>query len=68
MLSHSRNWPRPSLCARATSFLEGDDVITTNNNAAPAVWKRAWPIVGLAVAILVNMLWVGVIGYERQAL
>jgi hypothetical protein len=35
-----------------------------NNNAASAVWKRAWPIVGLAVAILVNMLWVGVIGYE----
>ena len=28
-----------------------------NNNAAPSVWRRAWPIVGLAVAVLVNVLW-----------
>ena len=37
---------------------------TTDNNAAPAVWKRAWPIVGLAMAVLVNALWLGVLGYE----
>jgi hypothetical protein len=39
-------------------------VTTTDNNAAPAVWKRAWPIVGLAMAVLVNALWLGVLGYE----
>jgi hypothetical protein len=43
----------------------GDDVTTTdNNNAAPSVWKRAWPLVGLAAAVLVNVLWLGVLGYE----
>ena len=37
---------------------------TTDNNAAPSVWKRAWPFVGLAAAVLVNVLWLGVLGYE----
>lgn len=31
--------------------------------AAPTQWRRAWPIAGLALAAVVNVLWVGVLGY-----
>jgi hypothetical protein len=26
-------------------------------------WRRAWPLAGLALAVVVNMVWVGVLGY-----
>jgi hypothetical protein len=26
-------------------------------------WRRAWPLAGLALALVVNVLWVGVLGY-----
>jgi hypothetical protein len=34
-----------------------------NNNAALSLWQRAWPLTGLALALLVNVLWVGALGY-----
>jgi hypothetical protein len=31
--------------------------------AALTQWRRAWPLAGLALAAVVNTLWVGVLGY-----
>ena len=27
------------------------------------VWQGAWPFAGLAAAVLVNVLWIGALGY-----
>jgi hypothetical protein len=32
-------------------------------NAPPTRWRRAWPLVGLVLAAVVNALLVGVLGY-----
>ena len=44
----------------------------TDENAPPSaarkVWQRAWPLVGLAAAVLVNMLWIGALGYAAARL
>jgi hypothetical protein len=26
-------------------------------------WRRAWPLAGLALAAIANVLWIGVLGY-----
>jgi hypothetical protein len=31
--------------------------------AALTQWRRAWPLAGLALAAVVNVAWVGVLGY-----
>ena len=31
--------------------------------AAPSLWQRAWPITALTLALLVNLLWIGALGY-----
>jgi hypothetical protein len=31
--------------------------------AQPALLHKAWPIAGLAFAVFVNVLWIGVLGY-----
>ena len=36
---------------------------TYNNNAAASLWRRAWPFAGLAAAVLVNVVWIGALGY-----
>jgi hypothetical protein len=41
-------------------------VTATDNDNAPvllALWRRLWPLAGLALALLVNVLWVGALGY-----
>lgn len=38
----------------------------TDNDNSPvllALWKRLWPLADLALALLVNVLWVGGLGY-----
>ena len=41
--------------------------MTDKNNAPPMaalkVWRRALPFAGLVAAVLVNVAWVGVLGY-----
>lgn len=29
----------------------------------PDLWRRVWPFAGLAMALLVNVVWVGALGY-----
>jgi len=44
----------------------GKDVTTTQKDGggkALGQRRRAWPIAGLAVAAVVNVLWVAVLGY-----
>ena len=37
---------------------------TQNDDASAALtWRRAWPVTGLALALLVNLLWVGALAY-----
>jgi hypothetical protein len=31
--------------------------------AAFHLWQRMWPFAGLTLAVLVNVLWIGVLGY-----
>jgi hypothetical protein len=41
-------------------------VTATDNDDAPALLalcQRAWPLAGLALALLVNTLWVGALAY-----
>jgi hypothetical protein len=40
--------------------IAGDKV---EGGAAPTRWRRAWPLAGLALAAVINVLWVGVLGY-----
>ena len=28
-----------------------------------SLWRRVWPLAGLAAAVLVNVLWLGALGY-----
>ena len=37
-------------------------------SAAPAQWRRVLPLAGLAVAAIVNVLWVGALGYALMQL
>ena len=37
--------------------------IDNNTSAALSLWQRAWPLTGLALALLVNVLWIGALGY-----
>ena len=32
-------------------------------SAALKLWERLWPFAGLTRAVLVNILWIGVLGY-----
>ena len=34
-----------------------------NSSGALALWQRLWPLACLAVALLVNVLWIGALGY-----
>jgi hypothetical protein len=34
-----------------------------DGNATPTKWRRVLPLAGLALAAIVNVLWVGVLGY-----
>ena len=38
-----------------------------DNNLSPktrlALWDRAWPLVGLAAAAVVNLAWIGLLAY-----
>lgn len=38
---------------------------TDKNDASDAssVWQRAWPLIALAVALLLNVLWIAMLGY-----
>ena len=36
---------------------------TADNDAVLPLWRRAWPFAGLTLALLVNVLWVGALGY-----
>jgi hypothetical protein len=40
-------------------------VTAFDNNPPTALrmWQRAWPLAGLTLALLVNVLWIGVLGY-----
>jgi hypothetical protein len=40
--------------------IAGDKV---EGGAAPTRRRRAWPLAGLALAAVINVLWVGVLGY-----
>jgi hypothetical protein len=31
--------------------------------AGPTQWRRAWPLAGFALAAIVDVLWVGALGY-----
>jgi hypothetical protein len=33
------------------------------SGAPPTRWRLTWPLAGLALAAIVNVLWVGVLGY-----
>jgi hypothetical protein len=35
--------------------------VTENDDPTPP-WRRAWPFVALALAIVVNLVWIGVLG------
>ena len=38
----------------------------TDKDDAPALlalWERLWPLAGLALALIVNVLWIGGLGY-----
>ena len=41
---------------------------TATNNFSPkarlALWGRAWPLAGLAIAVVVNVVWIGLLAYE----
>jgi hypothetical protein len=45
--------------------LEGNVSAIEKDERVPALrrWRRAWPLAGLALAAVVNVLWVGVLGY-----
>jgi hypothetical protein len=47
--------------------VSGSGEYDCNNNAPRAivvkVWQGAWPFAGLAAAVLVNVLWIGALGY-----
>jgi hypothetical protein len=30
---------------------------------APSLWQRVFPFVGLMIALLINVLWIGLLGY-----
>ena len=34
-----------------------------NSSGAFALWQRLWPLACLALALLVNVLWIGALGY-----
>jgi hypothetical protein len=36
--------------------------------AIPVSWRRAWPIVGLVLALLVNVAWIGALAYGLSKL
>jgi hypothetical protein len=41
-------------------------VTATDNDDAPsllALWKRLWPLAGLALALLVTVAWIGALAY-----
>jgi hypothetical protein len=33
-----------------------------------ALWYRAWPLTGLAIAVAVNVAWIGLLAYELAKL
>ena len=39
--------------------------IDEKNAGPPAVtlWHRVWPLAGLAIALIVNVAWIGFLGY-----
>jgi hypothetical protein len=47
--------------------VSGSGEYDCNNNAPRAiavkVWQVAWPFAELAAAVLVNVLWIGALGY-----
>jgi hypothetical protein len=45
--------------------VEGNVSAGEKDELVPALrwWRRAWPLTGLALAAVVNVLWVGVLGY-----
>ena len=38
---------------------------TDKNDAsgAPSLWQRVWPLIALAVALLLDVLWIAMLGY-----
>jgi hypothetical protein len=38
---------------------------TVDNSVSPkpALWGRAWPLAGLATAVIVNVAWIGLLAY-----
>ena len=37
--------------------------MTEESNPAATVWHRAWPAAGLAIALAVNLAWIGLLVY-----
>ena len=64
-LSHSLNSPRSSLCAGRRK-IEGYVTASDKDGASGAMralWERAWPLAGLTLALVVNVAWIGALGY-----
>ena len=36
--------------------------------AIPTLWRRAWPLGGLLLALLVNVVWIGALAYGLSKL
>jgi len=56
------NHPAPISSGEA---IEGK-VAATDNDDAPflvALWRRLWPLAGLALALLVTVAWIGALAY-----
>ena len=47
--------------------MSGNGEYACNNNAPRAIavkaWQVVWPFAGLSAAVLVNVLWIGALGY-----
>jgi hypothetical protein len=61
----SVTYPAPPALYWLSERLEGNvsGIEKDERVAALRRWRRAWPLAGLALAAVVNVLWVGVLGY-----
>ena len=57
----------PSLFPLATRAGKRDPDENDAPSALLALWQRLWRSAALALALLVHVLWIGVLGYADQA-